>query len=288
MRESLSVFELEVFGTSIRGEIRDGVPGAPDVVMVHGAAAHHHWWDWMLGEVGDRWNAVALDLSGHGESGWREQYSGRTWADEVAAVIDGCTRTGRATVVGHSMGALVSIATAATYPELVERLVLVDIPIRRPGDDQDRPRGRSLGPARIHQDRSTALESFRLLPEGSTASRKTLRDLAEWSYGPVPGGWRVRFDPSLFGQFTDSLIDEWLGRVIAPVTMIGGALSPAITGDAIDYVASRVAGGVTWGMVEGAHHHVQVDRPDALAKVLMDTVAADRNSVAVPGLRSVG
>ena len=57
--------------------------------------------------------ASALDLSGHGDSDRREEYTLRAWTEEVAAVIDDAGFTSPPVVVGHSMGGFVTIATAA-------------------------------------------------------------------------------------------------------------------------------------------------------------------------------
>ncbi|HNI66085.1 MAG TPA: alpha/beta fold hydrolase, partial [Pseudomonadales bacterium] len=47
-------------------------PGAPALLLVHGYAAHSHWWDFIAPLLLDQYQVVALDISGCGESGHRD------------------------------------------------------------------------------------------------------------------------------------------------------------------------------------------------------------------------
>ena len=48
--------------------------GRPGIVLVHGGAAHAHWWDHVAPLLAQEYCVVALDLSGHGDSGRRDRY----------------------------------------------------------------------------------------------------------------------------------------------------------------------------------------------------------------------
>src|SRR5262245_52738585 len=111
-----------------------GEAGQPAIVLVHGSAAHTGWWDRIAEDLADAFHVVALDLSGHGDSGWRESYTGAGWADEVLAVIDECD-VAPAVLVGHSLGARVALVAAGQRPEAVSGLMLLDPPIRPPSPD---------------------------------------------------------------------------------------------------------------------------------------------------------
>ncbi|GAA4165207.1 alpha/beta hydrolase [Gryllotalpicola daejeonensis] len=100
---------------------------APDLTFVHGAGLNAHTWDATLLALGRA--ALALDLPGHGESAWRDDfdYSAATNAGAVAAAIDDWAEGRAQTVVGQSLGGVTAVALAAQRPELVRALVLVDI-----------------------------------------------------------------------------------------------------------------------------------------------------------------
>ena len=56
------------------------------IVLVHGGAAHSRWWDHIGPLLAADRRVVAIDLSGHGDSGRRESYSFDAWAGEMLAV----------------------------------------------------------------------------------------------------------------------------------------------------------------------------------------------------------
>jgi pimeloyl-ACP methyl ester carboxylesterase len=98
----------------------------PDLVLLHGAALNAHTWD--VFALATRGPVLAVDLPGHGESAWRPdgRYGPEVIAPAVAEVIRQQAST-PVTVVGQSLGGLTAIALAAAYPDLVARLVLVDV-----------------------------------------------------------------------------------------------------------------------------------------------------------------
>lgn len=111
----------------------------PAVTVLHGAGLNAHTWDTTLLHLG--LPALALDLPGHGDSSWRDDaaYVARVLAPDVIAALEAWT-TRPQVLVGHSLGGLTATAVAASRPDLVERLLIVDI---TPGID---PSG---GPAQL-------------------------------------------------------------------------------------------------------------------------------------------
>jgi len=97
----------------------------PIVVFVHGALHDHSVWTlsarWFANHG---WSALAPDLPGHGRSGGAPLASVESMADWLLALVDGAGAR-RFAVVGHSMGSLVALETAARGGERVSHLVLV-------------------------------------------------------------------------------------------------------------------------------------------------------------------
>ena len=98
----------------------------PVVTLLHGAGLNAHTWDGTVLSMG--LPAIALDLPGHGDSSWREDatYSPSNLADDVIVALEALTSRPQI-LVGHSLGGLTAAAVAARRPDLVERVVLVDI-----------------------------------------------------------------------------------------------------------------------------------------------------------------
>ncbi|WJL95174.1 alpha/beta hydrolase [Microbacterium sp. ET2] len=98
----------------------------PVVTFLHGAGLNAHTWDTTVIALGIP--ALAIDLPGHGDSSWRDDaaYVGRVLAPDVATAMTAWTARPQV-LVGQSLGGLTAAAVAATRPELVERLVVIDI-----------------------------------------------------------------------------------------------------------------------------------------------------------------
>lgn len=99
---------------------------APRVTLLHGAGLNAHTWDTTALALGQ--SVLAIDLAGHGDSSWRSDadYTPRTLAPDVAAALDAWTE-GPQVVVGQSLGGLTGAALAASRPDLVSDLIIVDI-----------------------------------------------------------------------------------------------------------------------------------------------------------------
>ncbi|WP_052226600.1 alpha/beta fold hydrolase [Microbacterium mangrovi] len=100
--------------------------GPPVVTLLHGAGLNAHTWDTTLLAAGVP--ALAIDLPGHGDSSWREDaaYVAPTLAPDVITALE--TWTDRPQVlVGHSLGGLTAAKVAASRPDLVRELVVIDI-----------------------------------------------------------------------------------------------------------------------------------------------------------------
>lgn len=98
----------------------------PVVTFLHGAGLNAHTWDTTILALG--LPAVAIDLPGHGDSSWRTDaaYTGRVLAPDVASGITAWAG-GPQLLVGQSLGGLTAAAVAASHPELVRELVIIDI-----------------------------------------------------------------------------------------------------------------------------------------------------------------
>jgi pimeloyl-ACP methyl ester carboxylesterase len=117
------------------------VSGAPVVTFLHGAGLNAHTWDTTILALG--LPALAIDLPGHGDSSWRDDfaYVARVLAPDVIAGIDAWTDRPQV-LVGQSLGGLTAAAVAASRPDLVRELVVIDI---TPGIDP------AAGPSQIRE-----------------------------------------------------------------------------------------------------------------------------------------
>lgn len=107
---------------------RAGKPGAEPVLLIHGLgnAAARDWAQVIPALAGD-YDVYALDLPGFGGSDkGNHLYSPSNYVRVLDALFGERLKT-PVNLVGHSMGGVVALAYAATYPERVRRLVVADV-----------------------------------------------------------------------------------------------------------------------------------------------------------------
>ena len=98
----------------------------PELVLLHGGGQNAHTWDTVALALGR--SVIAIDLPGHGHSSRRPDRDYGPWrnATAVAAVLEQAAPAAAA-VVGMSLGGVTAIRLAATRPDLVRNLVVVDV-----------------------------------------------------------------------------------------------------------------------------------------------------------------
>lgn len=109
------------------------------IAFLHGLFGQGRNWLSIAKALGDEHRVTMLDLPDHGRSPWTpegERFDYPAIADRVAEQLQSQDEPGA--VVGHSMGGKVAMVLALRHPELVRRLVVVDMsPVRyRPQDGE--------------------------------------------------------------------------------------------------------------------------------------------------------
>jgi pimeloyl-ACP methyl ester carboxylesterase len=277
----------------------------PELVFLHGGAQNAHTWDTVALAL-DR-PLVAVDLPGHGHSD-----GGRTGAldpasnaRDVAVAVRELAPRARA-VVGMSLGGLTSLALAATAPELVRSLVLVDI---TPGVDRHKA---SAITAFVNGPES--FESFdellaRTIAFNPTRSESSLRrgilhnavqqddDSWVWRYArhralappPAAEGGADGIDAGgsedrpLFGSLWNAV-----SGVAAPLMLVRGMLPQSVVDDADEAELVRRCPHARIERVEGAGHSVQGDKPVELAALIADFMATASTPVGPPAGEEAG
>jgi pimeloyl-ACP methyl ester carboxylesterase len=99
------------------------------VVLVHGIGnGALHDWEYQLEPLAGAYHVLAIDLPGFGESSQSNQlYSPDRYAEVVAHLVRRYSAERPVSLIGHSMGGLVSLIYAARYPHSLDRLVVVDV-----------------------------------------------------------------------------------------------------------------------------------------------------------------
>jgi pimeloyl-ACP methyl ester carboxylesterase len=180
---------------------------------------------------------VALDLAGHGYSEHRPPGAGYALADYAHDVLRVAEQLGwqRFALLGHSLGAIISVQLAGALPDRVSHLALIDGVIPPTGAGQDA--GERLGMALQAQLRldgkrksvyATQEEGVHARMKGMVAvSREAAELLAQRGLMPVPGGYSWRSDSRLTlpspVRLSEAQAMAYVRRVSCPALLVVAA-----------------------------------------------------------------
>lgn len=250
-----------------------GSQDKPGLLLVHGMNAHSHWWDFIVPAFCHDYYVVALDFTGMGDSDYRHKYSFPLFAQEIIGVIEdsGIRSTN---VVAHSFGAKISLLAANLRPDLINTLILLDSPVRRPEDEFRRFSPHMRG-ASLFQDRAAAVRKFRLQPRQPCANTYILEYIAKHSVFQIDGGWTWKFDidirESLNKTERPPAGSDLFKQLSCKVGVIYGEQSAFFDDvDAIlTYMRSLRSQPFPVVSIADAHHHLFIDQPQAFIVELL-------------------
>ncbi|MBB3039701.1 alpha/beta fold hydrolase [Hoyosella altamirensis] len=98
------------------------------VLLLHGFSDNADTWNKVMPQFAAQARVVALDFPGFGRSRFWPSPLFDTYEEIVTSVIERRGGPGRVSLVGNSMGAVVSLLVASRRPDLVDRVVLADMP----------------------------------------------------------------------------------------------------------------------------------------------------------------
>ncbi|WP_313715304.1 alpha/beta fold hydrolase [Arsenicicoccus bolidensis] len=253
-----------------------GSPDDPLVLFLHGGGQTRHSWKSAGADLAAAGlHTVSADLRGHGDSDWAPDadYGLEAIRDDVICVLDQIG--GPAALVGASMGGLTSLLVAHERPELVSRLVLVDVvprieragAVRITGFMRSAPHGfADLDEA---ADAIAAYLPHRTRPRSTDGLRKNLRQGED-------GRWYWHWDPAMFT--TDSHPDperiqeqlETAARELTmPTLLLQGALSDVVSDDGVEHFRG-LAPSAQVVRLQDAAHTAAADDNDAFTHAVRD------------------
>ncbi len=252
-----------------------GGEARPWVVCVHGLSGNAHNFDDLAGYLAIGYHVISVDVRGRGDSQWGPptEYLPQNYVTDLAAMLDsiGIART---SLIGTSMGGIISMMYAGGWPDRVERLVLNDI-----GPEID-----PAGAARIASYFASAPERFKDLgevvkyykanyPAMAKVPDQILAEQVKWSVKPDGDGslmWKI--DPNirrpLRGATAANRLDLWVpyARIACRTLIVRGADSD-ILARATTTRMCTVLRGATSVEVPGVGHAPSLTEPESLAAI---------------------
>ncbi len=276
-RESVELGDGRRLSALVWGE------AAPELVLIHGGAQNAHTWDTVALALGRP--LVAVDLPGHGHSDAPRDTSRegrvRALAADVAAAIRVLAPDARA-VVGMSLGGMTAIALTAEAPELVRKLVLVDITPGVTGAKAKAITDFVRGPATFPSFEELLARTIEHNPTRTESSLR--RGILHNAEQLEDGTWRWRYRRHDAPIIEDDEPDEeaqaagraamWdtLGAVKVPVMLVRGMRPQSVVDDDDEAELRRRLPDARVEHVAEAGHSVQGDTPVELAALIADFV----------------
>ncbi|HEV2170860.1 MAG TPA: alpha/beta hydrolase [Candidatus Binatus sp.] len=211
-----------------------GNDGAPWVVCVHGLTGNAHNFDALAPHLAAKYHVISVDVRGRGDSQWGPptEYLQQNYVTDLARMLEGLGAA-RVSLIGTSMGGIISIMYAGGWPDRVERLVVNDI-----GCEID-----PAGAARIAGYVGEAPERFENIgevvkyykqnyPPMAKLADDVVAEQVNWSVKPgADGGLVWKMDANvrrpLRGGTAQQRYDMWVpyARIACPIVIVRGAES---------------------------------------------------------------
>ncbi|HEX3064105.1 MAG TPA: alpha/beta hydrolase [Dongiaceae bacterium] len=210
-------------------------------------------------------SVLAIDLPGHGRSEGPALPSIAMMASWVIRLLD-AARIQQASLVGHSMGSLISLEAAAQAPARIRRVALLGVAARMP----------------VHPD---------LLKAAAEDQPHAADLIASWAHGPAghfggnpaPGVWRMGGAQRLLNQTEPGVMASDLvacdaydtaasaARVKCPSLLLLGALDRMTPAAKAKVLATALPDCRTM-VIPGAGHMMMSETPDAVIDALLDFI----------------
>ncbi len=235
----------------------------PVLLLLHGLGASHADWQKQVDFFARVFRVIAPDLRGHGATAGEGPFTVDRMATDISQLLD-VLKVGSFFVIGHSMGGAVAMQLALFKPERVKKLVLADtLPSFIPNSFKKRVMlwtrlmiMRFLGPAALA--RRSALQMF------PKPEHEPLRELITLRHQRTPKPVYL----ALLGTLSRWSVADRLSWLTMPVFVIAGENDYFLPQEAQAF--SDLLPDGRCRIVEGAHHHLPLEKPEDFNRVTME------------------
>jgi pimeloyl-ACP methyl ester carboxylesterase len=266
-------FRVEPDGVRLHARVWPAPPGAPTLVLLHGGGANAHWWDHIAPDLARVARVAALDFRGHGESDYPAEVVAGAFAHDLEALLRELAAPD-AVLAGASMGGHVALEVAARAGARgasgPRGVAAIDVS-RGAGRAASRRARLALALRRTYPSCEDAVARYRFVPPAAHVSEALRESIARHSARrEADGRWGFAFDPRWFSLPPGERPS--LAGIRCPVLLIRGTESPLLGREAAAALVAEIPD-ARLVEVEGAGHHVPLDRPDAVRAILLSFLA---------------
>jgi len=252
-----------------------GNPSKAPVVCIHGLSGNAHNFDGLAAHLSGDHHVMSIDVRGRGDSEWGPpvEYAPPVYVSDLSLMLE-ALEIKRVTLIGTSMGGIISMIFAGGYPQRVKRLVLNDIG----------PEVNPEGLKRITDYFTEAPNDFKDMAEVAAYYRANypflaatpepeLIEFVRWAVKPDGTGrltWKI--DPAVRNIPRTGTaarpMDLWVpyARIAARTLVIRGAESDILAPDTAERMC-RVLPGAKLVEITGVGHAPTLAEPAAVAAI---------------------
>jgi epoxide hydrolase 4 len=247
-----------------------GKKSNPLVVMIHGFPDFWYTWRDQMDALSKDYYVVAIDQRGYNLSDKPkgvENYDVKFLVGDVVAVIKSLGRE-KAVVIGHDWGGIVAWSTAMSVPQVVDKLVILNLP---------HPRGLSRELANNPEQQKNSQYARNFQAEGAEKNL-TAEGLAFWVKDPAA---RAKYVEAFKRSDFEAMLNYYkrnyprepytedkspVIKVKMPVLMIHGLNDTALLSGALNNTWDWLEKDLTLVTIPGASHFVQQDASDLVSR----------------------
>lgn len=233
-------------GVSIYYEVHGS---GPVILLTHGYSSSSHMWKGQIAALSAHNTLVTWDMRGHGHTDYpadQALYSEAHTVEDMAAILD-AVGAKTAIVGGLSLGGYMSLAFAATYPERVRALLIIDT---GPGYKNDAARAAWNVTAEKTAERWERDGLTRLANGGAETRTSPHRDATGLA----------RAARGMLAQVNARVISALPDIKVPSIVIVGANDAPYLA--ASDYMTAKIPGAVKV-VIPDAGHAANIDQPQA-------------------------
>jgi pimeloyl-ACP methyl ester carboxylesterase len=248
-----------------------GGNGPRSMLLLHGGGANAHWFDLIGPHLTSYGRILAVDLRGHGDSTPAEPpvYTYDAYLQDLRALLR-AEHLSNPILLGHSMGGMLSVKYAGTWPQEVRALIVCDArpvystaiasALRRTGQRKSRE----------YPTQEDYIAHFRIRPDGLQAPQDVRRHIASHAGRQLPNGrWAHKIDRRVYAQRESIDTFSYWKQVTCPVLFLRAEHNTRLPQAALQQIRDACPQ-IEYAEVAGAGHHLVLDQPDRTVTLVQE------------------
>ena len=259
-RESVTLHYVDYGGT-----------GPYTLVLLHGGGANAHWFDLIGPQLTQQSRVLAVDLRGHGESSHVDPplYTYEAHIEDLRALFQ-AEQLRQPLLLGHSMGGVVAVTYAGTWPQDLGALLVCDSRPVYSAEAAETLQQTGRRPGREYASQEEYIAHFRIRPDGLRAPRQVHEYVARFGGRQLPSGrWAHKIDRHVYALRQPINTLPFWEKVQCPALMLRAGESSRLTAEAVQQIQDACPH-VEWAEVVHAGHHLMLDQPEQTVTLVRD------------------